>query len=460
MNKKINKLSDSSALADKWLMLRHFVQARWSLRFTQRDQLEAWQQKSLAYYFKHILPRAAYYADLQINTIAQLPYMDKAAMMAEFARRNSANISTEDAQTIALQAEQSRDFSPTLIHPDLGELTVGLSSGTSGQRGLFLVSREERLRWAGILLAKTLPISLLKQILFFWRRPLSIAFFLRANSNLYNTLNSRRIDFGFYDLLQGVDKYVEQLNQQQPHALVAPPTVLRRLAELRLQGELTINPQHILSVAEVLEPDDAQLITTAFAQTPHQIYQATEGFLAYTCERGNLHLNEAQIYIEKEWLDETRFQPVITDFSRTTQIIARYKLNDILRIAETPCACGRAETTIAAIEGRADQILHLPNLQNNKVTAIFPDVVRRAIMLVNPPVKEYRIVQNNMDWKIDLPADNHQLEQQQSVRAAIAQLCEQFQTQLPQIEFANWQAPSPGTKRRRIICEESIPCAR
>lgn len=456
----MNNSHRPSAFADKWLMLRHFVQARWRLRFTQRDQLEAWQQKNLANYFKHILPRAAYYADLQINTIAQLPYMDKSAMMEEFARRNTANISKESAQTLALQAEQSRDFSPTLIHPDLGELTVGLSSGTSGHRGLFLVSREERLRWAGILLAKTLPSSLLKQILFFWRRPLSIAFFLRANSNLYNTLNSRRIDFGFYDLLQGIDKYIEQLNQQQPHALVAPPTVLRRLAELALNGELTIKPQHILSVAEVLEPDDAQLIASAFARAPHQIYQATEGFLAYTCEQGNLHLNEAQIYIEKEWLNETRFQPVITDFSRTTQIIARYKLNDILRIAKTPCACGRAETTIAAIEGRADQILHLPSLNNNKATAIFPDVLRRAIMLVNPPVKEYRIVQNNMYWKIDLPSDNNHLEQQKSVQTAIAQLCEQFQVQQPQIKFDNWQAPSLGTKRRRIICEESIPCTR
>jgi putative adenylate-forming enzyme len=441
-------------------MLHSFVQARWGLRFSQRDKLEAWQQKCLANYFKYILPRAAYYAGLQINTIEQLPYMDKSAMMDEFADRNIANITKEEAQALALQAEQSRDFSPTLMHPRLGELTVGLSSGTSGHRGLFLVSREERLRWAGILLAKTLPTPLLKQILFIWRRPLAIAFFLRANSNLYNTLSSRRIDFGFYDLLQGVDKYVKQLNQQQPHALVAPPTVLRRLAELALNGSLDIKPQHILSVAEVLEPDDAKLITTAFGRKPHQIYQATEGFLAYTCERGNLHLNEAQIYIEKEWLDETRFHPVITDFSRTTQIIARYKLNDILQIAKNPCSCGRAETTIAAIEGRADQILHLPSLKNNQDTAIFPDVLRRAIMLVNPPIKEYRIVQNNMHWKIDLPVDDSQLEQQKSVRAAILQLCEQFQVHQPQIEFDAWQALPLGAKRRRIICEKSIPCMR
>ncbi|RYY73854.1 MAG: adenylate synthase [Gammaproteobacteria bacterium] len=439
-------------------MLRHFVQARWCLRFTRRDQLEAWQKKNLADYFKRILPRASYYANLKLGHPEQIPFMDKAKMMAEFAARNTANITKEEAQTLALQAEQSRDFSPILLHPTLGELTVGLSSGTSGHRGLFLVSREERLRWAGILLAKTLPTALLKQIIFFWRRPLSIAFFLRANSNLYNTLSSRRIDFGFYDLVQGVDAYTEKLNQQQPHALVAPPTVLKRLAELRMKGVLNIQPQHILSVAEVLEPDDKQLIEAAFARTPHQIYQATEGFLAYTCERGNLHLNEAQIYFEKDWLDETRFQPVITDFSRTTQIIARYKLNDILQIKKTPCACGRAETTIAAIEGRADQILQLPSLETGNAIPIFPDILRRAMMMVNPALDEYRIEQKNMQWTIDLPNHENQSEQQQSVREALTRLCTQFQVQLPQLSFGNWQPVPLGTKRRRIICEESIQC--
>lgn len=451
-------MTNKSGLADTWLLLRHFVRARWGLRFTAREQLDAWQQKNLAHYFKEILPRATYYADLPVSSTEQLPHMDKTTMMAAFAARNTANISRETAQALALEAEQSRDFSPTLMHPELGEITVGLSSGTSGQRGLFLVSRTERLRWAGILLAKTLPSSLLRQTLCFWRRPLSIAFFLRANSNLYNTLASRRIDFGFYDLLRGADQYITQLNRQQPHALVAPPTVLRRLAQLQLRNELHIQPQHIVGVAEVLEPDDALLIEKAFGRKPHQIYQATEGFLAYSCEQGNLHLNEAQIYIEKDWLDDTRFQPVITDFSRTTQIIARYRLNDILRIATTPCSCGRAETTIAAIEGRSDQILYLPSLHNDETIAIFPDSLRRAMMMVNPALDEYRIVQNKSGWWVYLPTSQHQVAQQASVRAAIEKLCTDFQTQIPQLHFDNWQPPLPGVKRRRIICEEDSQC--
>jgi hypothetical protein len=51
-------------------------------------------------------------------------------------------------------------------------LTVGLSSGTSGNRGVFLVSRAERLRWAGILLGRALPGHLLKRLLSPWTPPL------------------------------------------------------------------------------------------------------------------------------------------------------------------------------------------------------------------------------------------------------------------------------------------------
>ncbi|HWV16623.1 MAG TPA: F390 synthetase-related protein [Cellvibrio sp.] len=452
----MSNLNNKTSLADKWLLLRSFIHTRWGLRFSNREKLQAWQAKSLQHYFKTTLPTVSYYAGLAIHTLQDLPAMDKSSMMSEFAARNSAAIERDAAMAIALQAEQSRDFSPTIKHPQLGELTVGMSSGTSGQRGLFLVSHQERLRWAGILLAKTLPSKLLRHILCLWRRPLSIAFFLRANSNLYNTLNSSRIEFSFYDLLQGVDNFVEQLNQQQPHALVAPATVLRRLAELRLNGKLTIQPLHILSVAEVLEPDDAALIEQAFAQKPQQIYQATEGFLGYSCEQGNLHLNESHILIEKHWLDAMRFQPVITDFSRTTQIIARYHLNDILRVANQPCPCGRAEMHIAEIEGRADQILWLPSLQSAQPSALFPDLLRRAMMLVDPPLQEYSILQIQSEWQIALPASAHEQQQQKSVAAAIAKLCQDLQLHQPQLSFCPWQAPAAGVKRRRIICAEGL----
>ncbi|WBV66998.1 hypothetical protein PGH44_06835 [Legionella pneumophila] len=42
----------------------------------------------------------------------------------------------------------------------INNIAVGLSSGTSGSRGLFLVSEQERDAWAGIILAKAMPNGL------------------------------------------------------------------------------------------------------------------------------------------------------------------------------------------------------------------------------------------------------------------------------------------------------------
>ncbi len=78
--------------------------------------------------------------------------------------------------------------------------------------------------------------------------------------------------------------------------------------------------------------------------------------------------------MECEWIDEarTRFHPVITDFSRTTQYFVRYRLDDILRTGEQGCACGRHSLVIESIEGRSDEILWLP-------AAVFPETIRQAL---------------------------------------------------------------------------------
>jgi phenylacetate-coenzyme A ligase PaaK-like adenylate-forming protein len=66
---------------------------------------------------------------------------------------------------------------------------------------------------------------------------------------------------------------------------------------------LRIAPSHVISVAEVLEDSDREAVRAAFGVPTHQLYQATEGFLGYTCEHGTLHLNESFVHIEPDWLD-------------------------------------------------------------------------------------------------------------------------------------------------------------
>lgn len=443
---------------DALVTVLHFARTRWALDFRDRAKLEAWQAKRLARFMRVVLPSAPYYRNIRATGLADLPTMDKAAMMADFADRNTRGVRAAEAFDIGLKAEATRDFAPML-----GDLTVGLSSGTSGNRGVFLVSRAERLRWAGILLGRALPGHLLKRLLSPWMPPLRIAFFLRANSNLYTTLNSRRIDFGFHDLLGGVEPALSQLNIQQPDVLVGPPSLLHALAAKARAGQLTIAPSHVISVAEVLEDADREAVRAAFHVDTHQIYQATEGFLGYTCEHGTLHLNESFLHIEPDWLDaaHTRFQPIVTDFSRETQLIVRYRLNDVLRVRDTRCPCGRAERAIAAVEGRADEVLWLPARADGRAVAIYPDHFRRAMLFTGPSVREFELVQTGMQFNVGLLTEGSQDEAAARVGAELDTLWHCLGVVPPTLRFTDWQAPSPGVKRRRVRLQyppEGLTC--
>ncbi|MBK9615144.1 MAG: adenylate synthase [Uliginosibacterium sp.] len=434
-------------LPDSWIAAVHFARTRWCLDFRDRARLEAWQQVRLQRFIREVLPRAPYYRRRPAKALADIPLMDKATMMAEFEDRNTCGIRLDKALDIGLEAERTRDFRPLL-----GDFTVGLSSGTSGNRGVFLVSRGERLHWAGVLLARALPQHLLGRLFLPWVPALRVAFFMRANSNLYATLSSRRIDFTFHDLMLGVEPAVPKLNRSQPDVLVGPPSLLRALAAEIRAGRLDIAPSHVLSVADVLEDSDRAAIHAAFHVPTHQLYQATEGFLGYTCERGTLHLNESCVHIEPDWLDagRSRFHPIVTDFSRDTQLIVRYRLNDVLRLATEPCACGRAELAIEAIEGRADEVLYLPARGTGQAVLIYPDLIRRTMLLAGPEVREFDLVQDGMFLTLGLLTEGERSAAVSRVAAEFDALWRTLGVCPPTMIFTDWHMPPPGGKRRRV----------
>jgi phenylacetate-coenzyme A ligase PaaK-like adenylate-forming protein len=484
-------------------------QRRWRWRWRSRASLLAWQERRVREFLRDRLTRAPFYAeiagrmlaagrgDIGDITLADLPIVDKQTLLTHFDGFNTRDIRYDDAMAVALAAERSRDF-----RSQLDDVTVGLSSGTSGQRVPFLVSRRERMLWASSILARMLSTESLARIASPWQPPLHIALFLRANSNLYTTLDSRRVTFTFYDLLQPLDTHVDALmgrfaasgkrsaassassalsassassasaTGSGPHVLVAPATVLRRLADLQLEGRLRLHPRQVISVAETLEQEDAATIARAFDCRVQQIYQATEGFLGYTCQAGTIHLNEECVHIEPEWLDtaRTRFHPIVTDFTRETQLIVRYRLDDVLRVRETPCPCGRPSLALAGIDGRRDAVLELPlrdprrdfdtaasSRRHDSTRAIFPDVMRRAMMLASGDrIRDYRIVQTDdgLIVRLDVAAGcdgfHATARAEAAVRAELDTLFAQQGVIAPPIAFAPWQPEASGDKCCRI----------
>lgn len=360
-------------------LLRHFFGARRRFRALEGKSLARFQDRRAREIVAYARDHSRYYRELfgdrDLRDWRGLPTTDKQAMMERFGDFNTAGVSREEAMAAALRAEADRDFRPTIRG-----LTVGLSSGTSGHRGLFLVDDRERAAWAGIVLARLLSAL----------RPQGyrVAFFLRSNSNLYTTLRSHWLDFRYFDLMLPVATAVSELNRLQPEILAAPPALLGMLAE---QTRLRIRPLKVVSFAEVLEPQDRERIEAAFGAPVHEVYQCTEGLLAMSCAEGSLHVQEDVVAFQAEPLGEGRFTPVITDLWRKVQPIIRYRMQDVVRFSGARCRCGSAFRVLSAVEGRCDDVCYFPGPEG-KLAPVFPDTVRRMVLLTGG-ILDYQAIQ-------------------------------------------------------------------
>jgi putative adenylate-forming enzyme len=281
-----------------------------------------------------------------------------------------------------------------------------------------------------------------------------VALFLRADNHLYHSVDNRWLSLAFHDLFAPFAAQRARLQAERPSIVVAPAQVLRALALAVRDGSLQIAPKLVISVAEVLEPADRALLGEVFPRVG-EVYQATEGFLAATCPQGTLHLNEEFLRIEPQWLDDQRFTPWVTDFTRQTQPIVRYRLDDVLVRRTEPCPCGRAGLALAAIEGRCDDQLLLPGADGRTKT-VFADLCSRLIANALPLAADYRLEQHGAD-RLQLTADCP-LPDLERCRDALAA---GFAGQGVAVAALHWQLASQPIasdfrhKRRRIMRLES-----
>ena len=432
---------------DKLAFLTHFARARWRWKHLRGAALERFQerhaQQIVAYAAQHSPFYRDHWAGHALLDWRTLPPVDKSQMMEHFDTFNTRGIKREQAMSIALAAERSRDFRPVL-----GNITVGLSSGTSGHRGLFLAGPWEQTAWAGTILARTLH-----QLP---RRRLRVAFFLRSNSNLYEQVGGTLIRFRYFDLMLPLAEAVCALNDFRPDIIVGPPSLLGFLADAYKSGHLRARPGRLISVAEVLEPQDRQRLVAAFNAPVHQIYQCTEGLLAVSCARGSLHIQEDVVILQLEPLPGSngeRVMPVVTDIWRRTQPIIRYRLNDVLHLDSQPCSCGSAFRVIRAIEGRCDDICYFESFDGS-ARPFFPDTIRRMILLASPDIVDYQAVQEqcgqlriHLSVARQVPFDTIAQAVAASVEATVAQYaCRPARLSIEQ----GLEPLEAGVKRRRV----------
>ena len=375
-----------------------------------------------------------FYNSYVTSSFENFPVLEKKDFLKNFDLINTKSIKYVNAVKVALKAENTRNFKPSI-----NDITVGLSTGTSGNKSVFLASENERAYWTAAVIDRVIGWSFKKR---------KIAFFLRANSNLYESVNSKWINFNFFDLLISNEKNLKRLQSLDPTILVAQTSMLLVIADAVQNKGLKINPDKIISVAEVLSNEDKGYLEKIFCKKIHQVYQCNEGFLAHTCEKGNLHFNEDFLIIEKEYLDteKKRFYPIITDLERITQPVIRYKLDDIIH-EKFDCDCSLNSTAIEMIEGRKDDALKFLNYKGSEVV-VFPDFIRRAIVFSDDNILNYSLTQIKENT-VNLFVDG-KLEYFEKAKKSIVELLEKFKISDIHINKVDTLDHIKGTKLRRI----------
>lgn len=409
-----------------WLTLAAFWRTRdRSRRQRTRAALLEWQAGRLARFLRKTAPRASAFGDIAGLPLTDYPVMDKAALMESFDRYN----------TVAISADAAWQAFETTGR--IGRYTVGASTGTSGNRGLYLVSDPERYLWLGTLLAKALPDMMTARY--------RVAVLLPRGSRLYDAANeSGRLALRFFDLTEGLDCQFAAIAAFRPNVLVAPPHALIQLA----RADLPLAPREVFSGAEVLDPADRAEIGSRFGVTVREIYMATEGLLGVACAHGTLHLCEDCVAFE--WETEADLSvPLITDFTRRTQVMIRYRMNDLLRLSPHPCPCGSPLQAVSEIAGRSDDTFRLPG-RNGTPVAITPDILRNAIVGASRAITDFRLEQTGCNT-VALSLPLHLAPELPAARTALESLFRRLGT-APDVSAAAAPLAIPqGGKLRRVI---------
>ena len=159
-----------------------------------------------------------------------------------------------------------------------------------------------------------------------------------------------------------------------------------------------------------------------------------------------MHLNEDFLRIDQDWIDETRFNPIITDFSRHALPIVRYRLNDVLQVRTTPCPCGSPHLALERIVGRSDDVLVFEGVN------IYPDLLTRRIAVATDAYLKYTIEQvAPMELVVSIEAGEADFQHLcGQFEAAIRKLLEEQGVKEVKISFRSGVQHTVGDKVRKI----------
>ncbi|HDH96152.1 MAG TPA: phenylacetate--CoA ligase family protein [Proteobacteria bacterium] len=356
------------------------------------DDILALQKSKLKALVKHAIEHSPMYRELYRGIdpdnfdLSELPPISKSDIMSRF----------DDSLCVRdLTLEEVEEFVSDLSR--VGELYKGKyvishTSGTTGKPGIFVIDEAGWLEGAALAAAKIGRLNLKwSTILSLPFRPLyrfRFAAIIATRGHLASYIaylaapGVRRlfVKMMVIDVLSPFDEIVEKLERFKPNFIHAYPTFLRRIAQMKIDGQLKLDPILINVASEYFDPATEALCQKAFPKTIiGEVYGTTECVpMARRCGDGRLHvISEACIIEPVDENDnpvgfgEPSHHILLTNLFNYTQPLIRYRVSDSVTVWQPDkCTCGSPLPVIEVI-GRANDVLKLPK-KGGGVVSIFP----------------------------------------------------------------------------------------
>jgi putative adenylate-forming enzyme len=369
--------------------LLFYLLCKWRFIIWSESNIEKYQNVKRNQIVKYAASHSKFFKKLyegyNLKDFFGLPTVNKTLMMENLSEYNTLGFKKEDLIDFALEVEKTRNFG-IRFH----DVNIGMSSGTSGNKGIVITTKEEE---------NYIKAMYLSRLTFPAKEKINCAFILRVSSPAfnYNKLGNR---LTYISQLQPIENMVRQLNELSPNIVSAPPSMLKILAKEAENGNLKISPKLLYSYAEVLYPDVKKYLGDVFNCRILEIYQGSEGYYGVTCKEGSLHVNEDMVFLElleqdgnPTPLGDPCYRLLVTDLHKKSQPMIKYEINDIITLSKRKCRCGSNFRIIEKIQGRSDDLFWGIRKGINKEQFIFQDYISRAIISTSGDIEEFQAIQ-------------------------------------------------------------------
>lgn len=164
----------------------------------------------------------------------------------------------------------------------------------------------------------------------------------------------------------GCGKAVALIEKYHLDAIMGYPTGITALARyVSCYQPLRHRPVAVFTNSETLTPVMRRVIRDGFGVEPRADYVATEGTVAHECPAGGLHVDMETAFVEivapPSDSDGSLGEVVVTYLHTYDFPLIRYRLGDLARWRDGPCACGRGLVMLDRLVGRLADGIRLPD---------------------------------------------------------------------------------------------------